>query len=67
MKTKIKRIRKKTLSAFKSSEESSTNWLSETAKKYKVVVGTIACPHCGTVCIGEIYKVCPMCDNEYFI
>jgi hypothetical protein len=38
----------------------------EIAQKYKVPVGTIGCPHCGSTVYGSIRSTCDMCDKEYF-
>ena len=37
------------------------------AKKYKVAVGRIGCPHCGIVAIGAITtKECDWCEKDRF-
>ena len=49
-----------------SSDLEQTNELSERALKIKMPVGTIACPHCGTVSHGAINTHCGMCNKSYF-
>ena len=37
------------------------------AKQYNCAIGTIGCPHCGTISIGAIItNKCTMCDNDRF-
>lgn len=42
------------------------DWPREPALKYKVPVGEIACPHCGTVQHGVLHPVCSFCDKAYW-
>jgi len=43
------------------------DWPSGPALEYKVPVGTLACPHCGAVINGAIYKpVCCVCGKLYW-
>lgn len=42
------------------------DWPREPALKYKIPVGEIACPHCGTVQHGALNPVCGGCDKAYW-
>ena len=42
------------------------DWPRDPALKYKVPVGEIACPHCGTVQHGVLHPICGSCDKEYW-
>jgi hypothetical protein len=36
------------------------------AMEVKSPIGTIACPHCGSVVSGSIQPICCMCDKPYW-
>jgi hypothetical protein len=42
------------------------DWPRDPALKYKVPVGEIACPRCGTVQHGVLNPICPHCDKLYW-
>jgi hypothetical protein len=42
------------------------DWPRDSALKYKVPVGEIACPHCGTVQHGTLHPICAFCDKPYW-
>lgn len=43
------------------------DWPSGPALKYKMPVGTLACPHCGIVANGLIDEpICGSCDRPYW-
>ena len=42
------------------------DWPREPALKYKVPVGEIACPECGTVQHGVLNPICVFCDKPYW-
>jgi len=42
------------------------DWPRDPALKYKVPVGEIACPHCGTVQHGVLSPICSGCDKDYW-
>ena len=45
----------------------SQDWPRDPALKYKIPVGYIACPHCGTVYCGIIETpTCGFCDKGYW-
>jgi hypothetical protein len=41
-------------------------WPGDIAKKHRIVVGSIGCPHCGAVANGTLTPVCEMCDKPYW-
>jgi hypothetical protein len=43
------------------------DWPRDPALKYKVPVGEIACPECGTVQHGILKPYCELCDKPYWI
>jgi len=42
------------------------DWPRDPALKYKVPVGEIACPKCGTVQHGVLNPICSFCDKPYW-
>ena len=42
------------------------DWPRDSALKYKVPVGEIACPKCGSVQHGVLNPICPSCDKLYW-
>lgn len=42
------------------------DWPRDPALKYKVPVGEIACPKCGTVQHGTLSPICAGCDEPYW-
>lgn len=46
--------------------EDSQDWPRTPALKYKVPVGEIACPHCGSVQSGVLNPICGSCDRPYW-
>jgi hypothetical protein len=42
------------------------DWPRDPALKFKVPVGEIACPNCGTVQHGVLNPICGFCDKPYW-
>ena len=47
-------------------DENDKDWPRTPALKYKIPIGTLACPYCGVVASGAIEPICQWCERSYW-